>query len=142
VLGVEVVGASQLMDDPKQEAGVSMIDWVTGKATARLWVVKLLVEGVGQGDWMQVTEVNVGMERMVYGQAFVSEGGKRVILLINKVGLTNTVYLKDAGLSPSQTTVAQVVDELSGFSPPRQIIITDAEIILLPYATAIVTIPN
>jgi len=141
VLGVKVVGESQLMDDTAQESGVTMLDWVTGKPTARYWVVKLLVDEFDMGDRMQVTEVPGEFEGVVFAQAFVRKRGDRAVLVINKTGRHVAVSLQAAGVSMEKDTYAVVVDEVSGFGPPRYVLVSKATITLFPYATAVVIIP-
>ena len=47
---VRVVAASQLMDSPGQEPSVTLLDWTTGKGTARYWVLALLLDSVALVD--------------------------------------------------------------------------------------------
>ncbi|HEY4969425.1 MAG TPA: hypothetical protein VII35_05930, partial [Steroidobacteraceae bacterium] len=50
VLGVDVVGASELIDSPGIVAASTLVDWDTGRPNARYWVTRLLRENFGPGD--------------------------------------------------------------------------------------------
>ena len=48
-IGVDIVGAAELIDYPGQFAATTLVDWETGKPNARYWVVKLLHDNFGPG---------------------------------------------------------------------------------------------
>jgi hypothetical protein len=128
---VGVVGQSQFADSPDREAGVSMVDWTNGNATAKYWVTRLVIESVAMGDVFRETATNATQD--VYAQAFthVPDGSRRV-LLINKQNAPTVVELAGAAS-------ARVVDERTHQGAPREEADLGGAITLGPFATAVVT---
>jgi hypothetical protein len=80
-LGIDVVGASQLVGYPTQFPSVTMLDWTTGRPNARYWTLKLLKDGFGPGDSLVRTSVD---SASVHARGFVTKSGARRLLLVNK----------------------------------------------------------
>ncbi|HLY58445.1 MAG TPA: hypothetical protein VKS60_22980 [Stellaceae bacterium] len=87
LMGIDVVGASELIDSPGIVAASTLVDWETGRPTARYWVLRLLRESFGPGDKLVLppdyTVLQPDPAPQLYAQAFVTSGGRRV-LLVNK----------------------------------------------------------
>jgi hypothetical protein len=84
VMGIDVIGESQLVGYPGQFPSVSMVDWTTGNPNARLRVLELLEHSFAQSD--RVIQTTSTADSQVHAQAFVSEHGQKKVLLINKQG--------------------------------------------------------
>jgi hypothetical protein len=81
LLGVDVVGESQLVGFPSQYPSVSMVNWTTGAPNARYWALKLLIDEMGSSrNWIQT----VSSSKNIFAQAFVDSSGNQRILLVNK----------------------------------------------------------
>lgn len=141
---VRVLGASQLMDAPGQEPSVTLLDWVSGQGTSRLWVVKLLRDATAIGDTLPptVAEDAGGGTASVFAQAFESPAGGACgarLVLINKVNSPANVTL---AAPPSGCACAQVMvlDELSGLEPARSVACGVAGAMqLAPFAIGVVS---
>jgi hypothetical protein len=92
-IGVDIVGAAELIDYPGQFAATTLVDWETGKPNARYWVVKLLHDNFGPGDKLVATQ---SMSDQIYAQSFVPPGGNRKILLVNKTHRDIAVRIPEA----------------------------------------------
>ncbi len=55
---LEVLGESQMIGYPSQYPSVSMMDWDTAKPNARYWVLYLLHNSFGVGDFLVDTSVS------------------------------------------------------------------------------------
>ena len=132
---VRVVGQSQLMDAPGQEPSVTLLDWTTGRGTAKYWVLKLLLESFTINDVFAVTTTS---SSDVYAQGFLAgTGGSRRILLVNKGYAAQSVQL----VGDLPTCVASIVDVTTGLGPARVESCAPTGTFTLPgYATAIVQV--
>jgi hypothetical protein len=81
--GIQVAGESQLIGYPSQFPSVSMVQWTTGAPNARFRVLQLLHRNFGPADHIIATNISPA-NRGVFAQAFVTPGGTRKLLLINK----------------------------------------------------------
>ncbi len=131
---VRAVCASQLMDAPGQEPSVTMLDWSTGKGTARLWVVALLVKELGQGQAMTATTATSTGAGAV---AALTVGTK--LLVINQRNAWASVSVACQGGGACVCDSVAVIDEATGLEPAREEACGAGNTVLLaPYATAIV----
>ncbi len=124
-----VVRKSQLYGYPGQFATVSMLYPETGRPNARYQVLDLLVRNFRSGDKLARTTL---MSPDVAAQAFVTEGGKR-LLLVNKRNRRVSVSLKDV---VGQVEM-EVVDPESAGHSPRRTLAEGGEISLNPFAVAV-----
>lgn len=131
-LGIEVIGESQLVGYPTQFPSVTMIDWNTGQPNARYWVLSLLREHFGPGDKLVATTLATPS---LYAQAFVSHGGKRTILVVNRRNHAATF-----SLAGSAGAHIQVVDPNPGLSPPSSSDLKTDEVTLSGLAVAVITL--
>jgi len=132
-LGIEIIGESQMVGYPGQWPSVSMVDWNTGQPNARFWVLKLLRSNFGPGDKLVATNIATPS---VYGLGFVTQDGKRKVLLVNK--RMWTVVASVPGASGGQF---QVVDQQTAFRPPAASQLGGDDVTLGGLAVAVVTLP-
>ena len=138
LLGVNVVGASELIDSPGIVAASTLVDWDTGRPTARYWVLRLLRASFGPGDRLvrpqAYTVLQPDPSPQVYFQGFVTPQGARKILLVNKRAADEE--LRIAGAAGG---TVQMVDESTATSPlPRRL--QGQRLRLPPLAVAVVTL--
>lgn len=131
-LGIDVIGESQLLGYPGQFPSVTMLDWSTGQPNPRYWVLKLLHDNFGPGDKLVATSAP---SPITYAQGFITKGGKRKVLLVNKRDRPHTLSLSGA-------TAAQFecVDQTTGLSPPARTHLTGERLTLNGFAVAVVTL--
>ncbi len=139
LLGVNAVGASELIDSPGIVAASTLVNWDTGRPNARYWVLQLLRENFGPGDRLvrpqPYTVLQPDPSPQVYVQGFVTPQGARRILLVNKREAAAELLIAGA----SGGTV-QLVDESTAASPlPRRLAVDLLR--LPPLAVAVVTVP-
>ncbi|MGH7105807.1 MAG: hypothetical protein ACREFT_04810 [Acetobacteraceae bacterium] len=138
LLGVNAVGASELIDSPGIVAASTLVDWDTGRPNARYWVLKLLRENFGPGDRLvrpqPYTVLQPDPTPQVYVQGFVTAQGVRKILLVNKRAADEQLRIAGAAGGTVQT-----VDEYTtASSSPRRL---EADLLNLPaLAVAVVTL--
>ena len=77
---------TEFMDYPAMIPGVSLIDWETGEPNARYHALALLLEHFGPGDQLAATTAGRPdhPDPRIHAQGFVTSGGDRKLLLINK----------------------------------------------------------
>jgi len=140
LLGVDVVGASELIDYPGIVAASTLVDWDTGRPNARYWVTKLLRDNFGPGDRIvrppayNVLEADPHPE--VYTQAFINPRGERKVLLVNK--RTTAFTVRVTGASGGSV---QVVDQKTE-APAVQRALSADTVELTPLAVAVATLPH
>ncbi|MBA8988873.1 hypothetical protein FHW23_000105 [Curtobacterium pusillum] len=145
-MGIDAVGASQLVGYPGQFPSVTMVDWETGAPNARFQVLRLLRDHIGPGDELVedplVATVGSGagaMRRVTQlptQLAFVRDGVRKV-LLVNRTGSDTTVPVHGA----AGGTLA-VVDVASAGGPVREARVDSDIVPLGAYAVAVVTLPH
>ena len=134
-LGIDVVGESQLVGYPTQFPSVSMVDWNTGQPNSRYWVLKLLRENFGAGD--KLTETKVATWSSVYAQGFVTQHGKKKLLIVNQRNRDAQLLLPGA-----MRAHMEVVFQGTGLNPPVSSDLTSEHLTLPGLAVAVVTLPN
>lgn len=80
-LGINYAGHSQLMGSPGNFPTTSLLDWESGKPTARYRVLDLMIENFGPGD--RIVESTTSAEGL-FTQAVKTLDGERKVLLVNK----------------------------------------------------------
>jgi len=138
LMGVEVVGASELIDYPGIVAASTLVDWETGQPNARYWVTKLLRESFGPGDRLirphPYNVLQPDPMPQIYAQEFVTKVGDRRVLLVNKRNTTFSVRIPGATGGYERS-----VDQSTEASPAKRALSTDT--VLLPgLAVAIITL--
>ncbi len=133
---IDVVGQSQLVGYPSMFPDVSMMDSTTGNPNARYWVLKLLKENFNPGDKLAATALeNTSAVKYVVptAQAFITATGRK-ILLVNK----HNSEIRIALPADSKGKTVSYVDVETGENPPAQMQLTEAAIVLKPFAVAVV----
>jgi hypothetical protein len=114
---VRVVGQSQLVDSYPQEPSVTMLDWASGRGTARYWVLQLLLESVSEGDALVLTE---GADGSVFAQAFTRSSSRLSILLVNKKAVPVKVVVDVQGRL-GEACAGSMIDRTSLLQPAHAI---------------------
>jgi hypothetical protein len=100
LLGVEAVGASELIDTPGIVAASTLVDWTNGHPNARYWVLKLLRDNFGPGDQLVRLPLYTSLQPDpmpgLYAQAFITPRGERKVLLVNKRDKPVTINIPGA----------------------------------------------
>ena len=91
-MGIEVVGASQLVGYPSQFPSVSLLDWTTGLPNARYDSLKLLMDNLAPGDRFANSAVD---DPRLYALPLIAPSGQRKIILVNKT--SDDLEVKVAG---------------------------------------------
>ena len=140
LMGIDVVGCSQLVGYPTQFPSVSMVDWNTGKANARYWVLKLLCENFGPGDKLvEIAPFNMfsTSHPYIFSMAVTKNDGRRCVLLVNKRDRPFNVSIKGAGGGK-----LEYVDQNTAFDQPVSYRPISDKVTLNGFAVAVITIPT
>jgi len=140
-IGIEVLGASQLVAYPylpdvlggldPNYGSVAILNWTTGAGTARYWGLKLMIDNFAPGDQLVATYAD--METSVFCQAYVSLRGDKRLLLVNRVNAPAFVFVEG-----SLGATAWFIDDSTGESPARSVLIVNTTILIPRYAMAVV----
>lgn len=100
-LGIDIVGAAELIDYPGQFGATTLVHWDTGIPNTRYWVVRLLHEQFGPGNKIVAPQPVDDMSHLdpgvqLYAQGFITPRGEHKVLLVNKRDRTLTVDLPGA----------------------------------------------
>jgi hypothetical protein len=133
LLGIDIVGESQLVGHPGQYPSVSMLDWTTGEPNARYRVLELLLDEIRPGHRL-VEAPPPPAGSTVYTLA-VRDGDRRKLLLVNKAGTPATIDVR--GLRGGHL---RVVDQQSAGGPIRRERMTGNAVTLDGYAVAVATL--
>lgn len=135
-LGIDIIGASQLVGYPTQFPDVSMMNWENAKPNARYWTLKLIKDNFGPGDTLVTTNPFIMAELDYAAQGFVTATGKKVLIL-NKRG--NSIRVR----VPSNFKGAKVstVDETSGEAEATTTVLHDEILEMAPNAVSVITLP-
>jgi hypothetical protein len=116
-----------------------MVDWNNGKPNARFWVLKLLHDNIHAGDKLVEIESAAPpatQNPYVYSLAFVTQDGRKRVLLVNKRNRPFEVIV--TGASGGQR---DYVDQTTGFQPPSSAKLSSDTVKLTGYSVAVVTLP-
>jgi hypothetical protein len=116
-LGIQVVGASQLLGYPSQYPSVSLLDWTTGLPNPRYRALQLLIDNLAPGDGLIGQPIN---DSRLYVQAIRKRDGRRMILLVNKTAGDVEVSVGAVGGQRMKSKLSRDVhvDIMTGSSPP------------------------
>jgi hypothetical protein len=143
-LGIDVVHESELIDYPGQYPGTTLVHWKTGRPNARYWVLKLIRENFAPGDKLVGTRVNVAAAKFrdssttrefVSGQAFVTNEGKRRILVVNKRDQSFEIVIPDGAGAQ-----VEYVDQKTASDPPAKTTLKGDRFTLGGFGVAVVTL--
>jgi len=133
-LGIDAAGESGIPGSPGLWPSIAMIDWETGQPNARFWVLKLIHDNFRPGDKMVDTQNPSGY---VLAQAFVSSGGERKLLVVNKRDREFRLTLPEAAGGR-----IEVVDQTTGSKPPAASTIEGQSFQLRGLGVAVLTLPK
>jgi hypothetical protein len=133
VMGIDVVGESQLVGYKSQFPSVTMINYNTSEPNARFWVLKLLLDHFGPGDKLVETTSTAAS---FTAQAFSTSHGKK-LLVINKRNRQQSVSLPAEAAGGSVTFVAPSTGDHAPQSKP----LTGSTLLLEPFEVAVVSYP-
>ena len=115
-----------------------MLNWTTGEGTAKYWVSKLLINTTDiDNDQAVITRSSDVGEQNLFSQAFVTKNNRRWILIVNKRFADINVVL--TGCTGG---IMQLINEASGFGPAIQTTLASDQILLSPFAVAVVHMPG
>lgn len=139
-MGIDMAHASELIDYPGQCAGTNLVDWETGRPTARYWVLKLLRDHFGPGDKLVDTATSMpsldpDSVSYVYAQAFVTREGEHEILFINKRDRDFKVLIPGGAGAH-----VEVVDQTTASNPPAIHRLESDTLNLAGFAVTVVTL--
>jgi hypothetical protein len=131
LLGIDVLGESQLVGYKSQFPSVSMMNYETSEPNARYWTLKLLKENFGPGDKLvETTNANPAYA----AQGFETSKGKK-ILLLSKRNVVETVELPVEVNGATVTFVAPSTKD----GPAARETLTARTITLQPFEVAVIS---
>jgi hypothetical protein len=133
-MGIDAAGESSIPCGPGLWPSISMLDWDTAQPNPRYWVLKLIIDHFRPGDKLVETSSDSGY---LTAQAFVSPGGERKLLLINKRAREFELSLPEARGGKIES-----IDLTTGSNPPTPRSLTDSEFKLGGFGVAAVTLPK
>lgn len=135
-LGIDIIGASQLVGYPTQFPDVSMMNWENAKPNARYWTLKLIKDNFGPGDRLVVSNPFIMAELDYAAQGSITAAGKKVLILNKR---SNSIRVK----VPSNFKGARVstVDEISGEGEAIATILRNDTLEMKPNAVSVITLP-
>ena len=131
-LGLPMFSMSQMIGYPTQCPSISMFDKDTARPNAHYWVLSLINNYFGPGDKLTTTTTS---SPDVQAQAALTKKG-RSLLLVNTADHPVPVDLTAS--FPEGAANAEIVDQSSGENPPRHETIRGKQLILPPFAVAVV----
>jgi hypothetical protein len=131
-LGIDAAGESSIPGGPGLWPSISMLDWDTAQPNARYWVLKLILDHFRPGDKIVESSCDSGY---VMTQAYVSPGGERNLLLVNKRAREFEISLPGAAGAKIET-----IDLTTGSNPPATSRLTGSNFKLGGFGVAVVTL--
>lgn len=133
-LGIQVVGASQLLGYPTQYPSVSLLDWTTGEPNPRYLVLQLLIKNLAPGDTLMPVAIN---SPALFAQPILKPDGRRVVLLVNKTSSDIAVSLP--GISAEHFAHEVHADIVTGSAEPASSTLNAGKITLRGFAVMFVS---
>jgi hypothetical protein len=133
LLGIDVIGESQLVGYPGQYPSVTMVDWTTGTPNARYRVLELILDEIRPGCHL-IEIPDQSFAGTLYALA-LRDRGCRKVLLINKSD--TPVVIDIDGLRGARI---RTVDQRSAGGGIRDERAADNTVILGGYAVAVATL--
>lgn len=115
IQGVDLATASMLPAYPGQFPDIALIDWQTGRPNARYFALKLIRERFLPGDRIVQASADSGY---VLAQGFVSPGGERKLLIVNKSQQDFQISLPEAVGGK-----LEIIDLATGSNPARVVMV-------------------
>jgi hypothetical protein len=114
-------------------ASIAMLDWKTGQPNARFWALKLIRDNFRPGAKIVETSSDSGY---VMAQAYVTSGGERKLLLVNKRDREFEIDLPEA----TRGTKIEWIDLATGSNPPASQSIAGSTFKLGGFGVAVVSL--
>lgn len=134
---IEIIGQSQMVGYPGQFPDVSMLNWETGKPNARYWALKMIIDHFSPGDSLVETVVGFMTPSDYAAQAFITKGGQKKVLFLNKRKKTLRVKVPDS----FKGAKLSIVDVSTGEDEPREATLDSGTLELAPYAVVVAVLP-
>jgi hypothetical protein len=132
LLGIDIVGESQLVGYPSQYPSVTMLDWTTGAPNARYRALELLLDEVRPGSRLvEIPDQPASSSLYLLG---VRGRGRRKVLLVNRTNTSTSVDI--AGMRGAHLSI---VDQQSAGGAVRNERVTGSSVTLGGYAVAVAT---
>jgi len=136
LLGVDILGQSQLVGYPTQYPSVALLQWTDGTPNARYWALKILLDYMHVGDIFVKTTCSD--ESIIFASAFFTKNkNKKRILLVNKHNEEVLVTIPSIVSGKIIYTDSEV-----GFNPPQTSFFQNSTIQLGSWSVAIVEVVN
>jgi hypothetical protein len=132
--GIDAANASGIPSGPGMYASIALTDWDTGQPNARFWALKLIHDNFRPGDKIVNADSSSGL---VMTQGYVTRGGERKLLIVNKRDREVSLRLPEA-----KGGKLEVVDQTTGFNPPASSTIDGESFKLGGLGVAVVTLPK
>jgi len=132
--GIDLLGASQLVGYPTQFPSVSLLDWTTGAPNPRYRVLELLHHQFGPGD--RPAKVSLKSSD-VYASAYVSPGGAKKILLVNRRNHPAAVTIAGSAGADEEH-----VDTITAASPLTSRRLETDQVTLGPLGVSVITLAS
>jgi hypothetical protein len=130
LMGIDVIGESQLVGYKSQVPSVTMIDYKTSEPNSRYWVLKLLLDNFGPED--KLVETN-GMNASFSAQAFSTSHGKK-LLVVNKRNREQSISM----LAEASGATVTFVAPSTGDGKPLSSALSGNTLVLEPFEVAVV----
>ena len=130
LMGIDVIGESQLVGYKSQFPSVTMINYNTSEPNARYWVLKLLLDNFGPGDKLVETD---GFDTSYTAQAFSTAHGKK-LLVINKRNREQSISLPADAAGATVSFVAPSTAD----GKPKSGALAATTLVLEPFEVAVV----
>lgn len=130
LMGIDIVGESQLVGHPGQYPSVTMVDWTTGAPNARYHVLQLVLAEIRPG--CELIEIPDQPQAGTRWALAVRDRGHRKVLMINKTNTAVTVQID--GL---RRALVRIVDQRSAGGAIREERATSDTFVLSGYAVAV-----
>jgi hypothetical protein len=131
-LGIDAAGESGIPCAPGMWPSIATLDWETAQPNARYWALKLILDNFRPGDKIVESGSDSGY---VMAQAFVSPGGERKLLLVNKRDREFEISLPETGGAK-----IEMVDLTAGSGPPTSRSIAGSTFKLGGFGVAVVAL--
>jgi hypothetical protein len=130
-LGIDLVGIAEIMDYAGMIPGTTLIDWENGAPNTRYQALALLLRNFTPGD--SLVSTTTGMpgfpDPRIHVQGFITSGGTRKILLINKTAapVVIAIHNDDPGRGDPVVGQMQQVSAATGAGDAATTALTDVD---------------
>jgi len=130
LVGVDVLGESQLVGFPTQFPSVTELYWTDGTPTARYWILQMLIDNIHLGD--KFVQTNTTNNEYVFASAFISSNTKK-LMIVNKLNEDIQLFFPDF----TGGTIIYLDSSMGSF-PPITTTLAEGDIYLGGWAVAFI----